>query len=183
MKGRTAMDGVGQLVLPQRTLLVLCGIAGAGKSTFARTFIEEHYEQGLRETSIVSSDYCRALICDDDTNQRASRDAFDLFYYITQKRMLQGRFTLVDSTALQAHTRRRLLELAQHASYNACLLVFKIPAATCIQRDRSRIRIVGEEVILYQENLLRQTLRDIPNEGWSQVYIVEGQERPRLTLA
>src|SRR5712692_8636473 len=63
--------------LPRRTLLVLCGPAASGKSTFA--------EQRFRETMIVSSDHCRALICDDVTNQQVNRDAFDLFYYIIRK--------------------------------------------------------------------------------------------------
>ncbi|GAC1394361.1 MAG: hypothetical protein NVS4B11_11030 [Ktedonobacteraceae bacterium] len=167
------MDSREPLVLPQRTLLVLCGIAGSGKSTFARSFVEAHSAQGLRETSIVSSDYCRALVCDDDNNQQASRDAFDLLYYIVHKRMFQQRFTIVDSTALQTDTRHRLLELAQRHRYHTCLLVFDTSPMTCIQRDRTRTRIVGEEVILYHEGMLRQTLRDIPNEGWHQVYILE----------
>ena len=176
------MDSAARLVLPQRTLLVLCGMPGAGKSTFAQSFIEEHYAQGLRETSIVSSDYCRALVCDDETNQQVSRDAFDLLYYILQKRMLQDRFTLADSTALLAHTRHRLLEMAQRTRYTTCLLVFNTDATTCIQRDRGRPRIVGEQVIAYQEVLLRQTLSDIPKEGWQHICIVKGEERPRLTI-
>ncbi len=176
------MDNAARLVLPQRTLLVLCGMPGAGKSTFAQGFIEEHYAQGLRETSIVSSDTCRALVCDDETNQQVSRDAFDLLYYILQKRMLQDRFTLADSTALLAHTRHRLLEMAQRTHYTTCLLVFNTDAATCIQRDRGRPRIVGAEIIAYQEVLLRQTLLEIPQEGWQHIHIVEGNERPRLTM-
>lgn len=177
------MDSAERLVLPQRTLLVLCGLAGAGKSTFARTFTKEQYTQGLRETSIVSSDYCRALVCDDETNQQVSRDAFDLLYYIMQKRMLQDRFTIVDTTALQAYTRHRLLEMAQRTNYATCLLIFNVSAAICTQRDRGRGRIVGAEVIAYQESLLRQALLDVPNEGWQYICMVEGEERPRLTVA
>jgi len=60
---------------------------------------------------IVSSDYCRAMICDDVNNQQVNRDTFDLFYYIIQKRMFLGRFTVADSTALQSEARRKLREL------------------------------------------------------------------------
>jgi len=167
------MDRQQPLVLPRRTLLVLCGVAGAGKSTFAHSFVEEHRAQGLQDTSIVSSDYCRALVCDDDNNQQASRDAFDLLYYIVHKRLLQARFTLVDSTALQVETRHRLLEIAQRHRYTTCLLIFNTSLATSIQRDRTRPRIVGEEIIRYHEGLLRQTLTDIPHEGWHQVCSIE----------
>jgi len=169
------MDDGETLALPRRTLLVLCGVAGAGKSTFACRLVEEQYVQGLRATSIVSSDYCRALVCDDDNNQQVSHDACDLLYYIVQKRLLQGRFTIVDSTALQADTRHRLLEIAQRHSYNACLLVFNTSPATCIQRDHTRIRKVGDEVIRYHEGLLRQVLVDVSHESWQQVYILEEQ--------
>src|SRR4051794_11919729 len=63
-------------VIPRQTLIVLCGPAGSGKSTFAHRFVERHYAQGCRATTIVSSDYCRALICDDVTNQQMNRDTF-----------------------------------------------------------------------------------------------------------
>lgn len=171
------MDNGEPLVLPRRTLLVLCGVAGAGKSTFARRLVEEQYAQGLRTTSIVSSDYCRALVCDDENNQQVSRDAFDLLYYIVQKRLLQGCFTVVDSTALQVDTRRRLLEIAQRHHYTACLLIFNTSPMICIQRDSTRTRKVGVEVIRYHEGLLGQVLSDAPHEGWQQMRVLGEQEQ------
>ncbi len=175
MQERSAMHDTEPLSLPLRTLLVLCGVAGAGKSTFARRLVEEHSAQGLRATSIVSSDYCRALVCDDDNNQRVSGDAFDLLYYIVEKRLLQARFSIVDSTALQADTRRKLLQMAQRYNYTACLLIFNTSSATCIQRDHLRERKVGDEVIYYHERLLRQVLVDVPQEAWQQVRVLEEQ--------
>ena len=86
-----------KITVPRRTLLVLCGPAGSGKSTFAA--------QRFIHTNIVSSDDCRAMICDDEANQQVNRDTFDLFHYIIQKRMYLGRFTVADSTALQSFAR------------------------------------------------------------------------------
>jgi len=97
--------------VPRRILLVLCGPAGSGKSTFA--------DQRFRASTIVSSDHCRELICDDVTNQQVNRDTFDLFYYIINKRMYNGRFTVADSTALQEEARHRLHELARRHGYLA----------------------------------------------------------------
>ena len=65
------------LTVPPRTLLVLCGAAGSGKSTFAEKLIETHQHLGFKPTMIVSSDTCRAIVCDDENNQQANRDAFD----------------------------------------------------------------------------------------------------------
>ncbi len=173
------MERAGQkqaIVLSRRTLVVLCGVAGSGKSTFAQRLIASHRYQGLRDTSVVSSDYCRALICDDETNQWISRDSFDLFYYIIHKRMLQGRFTLADSTALQARARYRLLELAQQHQYHTCLFVFNLAVETCIEQDLRRQRKVGRYVIDRQLELLQTALKAIPGENWQQVYVLEEAE-------
>jgi predicted kinase len=161
-----------ELLLPQRTLLVLCGPAGSGKSTFARRFIKEHRKQGFRSTMIVSSDTCRALVCDDETNQQVNRDGFDLFYYIINKRMLQGRFTIADSTALQGWARQRLLSMAQRHNYYTCILAFDIPLEKSVQQDRQRERIVGEDIIAYHTDLMQQVLQALPDEGWHKILIV-----------
>ncbi len=118
--------GTSTIALPQKTLIVLCGPAGAGKSTFARKFVELHQAQGCKPTSIVSSDYCRAMICDDETNQQVNRDTFDLFYYIIRKRLFQGRLTIADSTALQANARQHLIEIVRRYQYHSCLFVFNM---------------------------------------------------------
>lgn len=154
-----------KIQVPRRTLLVLCGPAGCGKSTFAA--------QWFAATTVVSSDHCRALICDDVTNQQVNRDTFDLFYYIMRKRMYLGRFTVADSTALHASARRQLHELALHYGYYTCLLIFDMPTSTCLQRDLQRERRVGEAVITYHAGLLKQAIMDAPNEGWQQVHILQ----------
>lgn len=164
-----------RIVLPERTLLVLCGPAGAGKSTFARAFVEQHKLQGYRTTSIVSSDHCRALICDDETNQQANRDTFDLFYYIMHKRMFQGRLTIADSTALQADARRKLRDLALRHHYFTCLFVFNMSLETCLRYDQhqARGRIVGESVIKHHLALLQKALLDVPQEGWHMLHVLD----------
>jgi predicted kinase len=165
------------IALPQRTLMVLCGPAGAGKSTFAHEFVELHQAQGYRPTSIVSSDYCRAMICDDETNQQINRDTFDLFYYIIRKRLFQGRLTIADSTALQANARQALIEIARHYHYHTCLFVFNMSLQTCLAHDQqqTRGRMVGEKVIAYHWQILQRALLEIPHEGWDEVHILDEQ--------
>ena len=153
-----------KITVPRRTLLVLCGPAGSGKSTFAA--------QRFIATSIVSSDYCRAMICDDENNQHVNRDTFDLFYYIIQKRIYLGHFTVADSTALRSDTRRRLRSQSRQSGYYGCLLIFNTPPEICLARNRLRSRNVEEQVIPYHAGLLQQTLLDAPNEGWEQVHVL-----------
>jgi predicted kinase len=154
--------------VPRRTLLVLCGPAGSGKSTFAA--------QRFQPSIIVSSDHCRELICDDVTNQQINRDTFDLFYYIINKRMYNSRFTVADSTALHSEPRQRLRELARRHGYLACLLIFNVMEATCRQRNQGRERKVEEYVIPYHATLLQQVLLDAPNEGWDQIHVLKEGE-------
>jgi protein phosphatase len=165
------------IALPQKTLIVLCGPAGAGKSTFARKFVEQHQTQGCKPTSIVSSDYCRAMICDDETNQQVNRDTFDLFYYIIRKRLFQGRLTIADSTALQANARQALIEIARRYQCHSSLFVFNMSLETCLAYDQhqTRGRKVGEKVISYHLQILQQALLEIPHEGWDEIHILDEQ--------
>lgn len=153
---------------------MLCGPAGSGKSTFAA--------QRFSTTTVISSDHCRALICDDATNQQVNRDTFDLFYYIINKRLLLGRFTVADSTALYPEARRRLRELASRHGFLACLLIFNIAQETCERRNHLRDRKVEAKVMPYHAALLQQTLRDAPNEGWDQIYVLSEEDVDVVTV-
>jgi predicted kinase len=156
------------ITVPRRTLLVLCGPAGSGKSTFAA--------QRFAATTIVSSDYCRAMICDDENNQMVNRETFEVFHLIIQKRLLLGRFTVADSTALQPDARRKLRDLSRYFGYFGCLLIFNIPPGICLERNKSRHRLVEERVIPYHADLLQRTILDAPKEGWEQIHVLGEQD-------
>jgi predicted kinase len=165
--------------LPRKTLIVLCGPAGAGKSTFAQHFVKQHWVQGYRPTSVVSSDHCRALICDDENNQQVNRDTFELFYFLLHKRLPLGYPTIADSTALQNHSRQALLEIAQRYQFQTCLFIFNMSLATCVGNDQrqERGRTVGVEVIAYHIELLQQALPEIAKESWDHVCVLDEQRR------
>jgi len=148
--------------IPPNTLVVLCGPAGAGKSTFAA--------QHFKPTQIVASDRCRALISDSESNFRINRDTFDLFHFIIQKRLQLGRLTVADSTALYAFARAPLLEMAQQADFSTCLIVFNVAFDICWQRAQQRARSIPIDVIAQQCGLFQYTKQDIQSEEWDQIY-------------
>lgn len=152
------------LIFPRRTLLALCGPAGSGKSTFAA--------RRFPETNIVSSDRCRGMICDDESNQTLNRDAFDLFHYILRKRMQFGRFCVADSVALLPFARQNLRQISRQFGYFGCLLIFDIAPEVCIERDGQRQRQVGANVVRYHAEQLKQAILDAPAEGWELVRVV-----------
>ena len=79
-----------KLTIPELSLIALVGPTGSGKSTFAR----KHFNP----TEVISSDYCRGLVSDDENSQAATADAFDVLYYVARKRLAAGHLTVIDAT-------------------------------------------------------------------------------------
>lgn len=166
-----------RVVVPTPGLVILCGPAGSGKSTFAR--------RNFAETAIVSSDRCRAMIADDEANIRVSRDAFALFHEIIALRLRRRRLAIADSTALHPEARRALRTIARRSGAPVTVVVFDIPEATCRVWDARRERTVGAEVIRRQWSMLQDALRRIPNEDYAQVVVLGEDDvtRTRVDVA
>ena len=154
-----------KIVIPRNTLVMLCGPAGCGKSTFAAN----HF----LPTQIVSSDDCRAMVCDDPTNQSVSGHAFDLMYFIIEKRLRLGRLTVADATNLKREDRKPVIKIARSFGFNSAALVFNIPLELCLARNRARTRVVPEDALRAQYDLLVNTLRTIRQEGFDYVYVLD----------
>src|SRR5213082_33369 len=93
------------LELPELSLVVLVGVSGSGKSTFAR----RHF----LPTEVLSSDGCRAMVSDDETNQAVTPEAFALLHYVAAQRLALGRLTVIDATSVQPEARAPLVALAR----------------------------------------------------------------------
>src|SRR5207245_4568251 len=89
-----------KITIPELSLVVLIGPSGCGKSSFARA----HF----KPTEVLSSDFCRGLVSDDENAQAATNDAFDVLHYIARKRLAAGRLTVVDATNVQPEARKPL---------------------------------------------------------------------------
>src|SRR5690349_13732710 len=159
-----------KIELPDLSLVVLVGTTGAGKSTFART----HF----KPTEVISSDFCRGLVSDDENDQSATNDAFDLLHYIARKRLAAGRLTVVDATNVQAEARKPLIALAREYHVLLVALVFDLPERLCQERNRARPdRDFGPHVIRRQLQDLRRSLRGLEREGFRYVFTLETPEQ------
>lgn len=146
--------------------MLLVGAAGSGKSTFAR----KHF----KGTEIVSSDALRAVVSDDESDQSASADAFQLLRLITAKRLGRGRLTVIDATNVQRTARRGLIALGKQNSRPITAIVFDLSAAVCLARNRSRPdRQVSPEVVEKQLADLAGSRRGLLREGFLYVYIMD----------
>ena len=95
-----------RIALPHPALVLLVGPTSSGKSTFAAA----HF----RPTEIVSSDRCRALVCDDENDQSATDAAFEVLHLLVDKRLERMRLTVVDATNVRRRSRGALLALGRH---------------------------------------------------------------------
>ncbi len=163
-----------RLRVPSPSLIVLCGPAGSGKSTFAG----RHFPSG----AIVSSDRCRAMLADDERNMAVSREAFDLFHAIIDRRLRFRRLTVADSTALRKEARKILLEIGRRREVPVLLIVFDVTEDRCYLHDKLRERRVGRAVIARQVRLLIEALRAIPQEGFDSVTVLDDSSAPRASL-
>lgn len=154
---------------PDLSLVVLIGASGSGKSTFAK----KHF----LHTEIVSSDYCRALVSDDENNLAATADAFDVLHYIAGKRLAAGRLTVADATNVKPEDRKPLIELARQFHCLPVAIVLNMPERICQERNHVRTdRRLGDHVARNQLNSLRRSLRGLEREGFRHVLILASPE-------
>ena len=147
------------ITVPALSLVVLIGPSGSGKSTFASKY--------FKPTEVLSSDYCRGLVSDDENDQAATKDAFEVLHFIARKRLAAGRLTVVDATNVQVEARKPLVELAREAHVLPVAIVFNLPAKLCRERNRDRPnRDFGPHVVRQHSQQLRRSLRGLRREGF-----------------
>ncbi|MDT0344195.1 polynucleotide kinase-phosphatase [Streptomyces litchfieldiae] len=157
------------LTVPDLSLVVLIGTTGSGKSTFAR----RHFPP----TQIVSSDVCRGLIADDENDQSATPDAFELLHYLVGKRLATGRLTVVDATNVQRESRRQLVQLARDHDVLPVAIVLDLPEQVCAERNAARPERADmpAHVVPRQRRELRRSLRGLEREGFRHVHVLRGE--------
>ena len=160
---------MGEVRLPELGLVLLIGVSGSGKSTFgARHFLP---------TQVISSDFCRALVSDDETDQSATRDAFDVLHYLVGTRLRRGLLTVVDATNVQRDARAGLIALARSHDVLVDAIVLDVPESTAIQRNLGRPdRTFGSQVISRQGRDLKRSLGRLRKEGFRRVHELHGVE-------
>lgn len=158
-----------KLTIPELSLVVLVGASGCGKSTFARN----HF----RATEVLSSDYCRGLVSDDENDQGATKDAFEVLRFIAAKRLAAGRLTVVDATNVQPEARKPLVALAREYHVLPVAVVLNLPEKICQERNRERPdRDFGAHVVRNQSQQLRRSIRNLKREGFRHIYELSSPE-------
>ncbi|MGW7725849.1 polynucleotide kinase-phosphatase [Streptomyces canus] len=150
------------------SLVVLVGASGSGKSTFAR----RHF----KPTEVISSDFCRGLVSDDENDQGATKDAFDVLHYIAGKRLAAGRRTVVDATSVQEDSRRQLIDLAKKYDVLPIAIVLDVPEEVCAERNAARTDRADMPIRVIKRHIreLRRSIRRLEREGFRKVHVLRG---------
>jgi protein phosphatase len=157
------------IIIPEFSLVVLIGASGSGKSTLARS----HF----KPTEVVASDFCRGLVADDENDQSATAEAFELLHYIVGKRLARGRLTVVDATNVKPEDRKSLLALARDYHVLPVAIVLNLPERICQERNQQRPdRQYGPHVVRNHTRTLRRSLKYLKREGFNRTFILNSEE-------
>lgn len=153
-----------------RTLLILRGCMGSGKTKFIK-------DNGLTNYTI-SADDLRLLFHSPKMNEdggmsissRADKQVWDTLYLLLENRMKNGDFTIIDATHKNQKAVSKYIELAEKYRYNCYQVNIEASLQECIERNnmREEIRRVPNSEIerayeILQSNKLPSKFKEVTN--------------------
>jgi protein phosphatase len=154
-----------KIEIPDFCLVLLIGASGSGKSTFAR----KHFVP----SEIVSSDTCRGLVSDDENDQAATADAFELLHTIVGLRLRRRKLTVIDATNVRAEDRKQAIAVARQWHALPAAIVVNPGEDICHARNKLRPdRAFGPHVVRNQTSALRRGLHGLKREGFGHIYVL-----------
>lgn len=150
-------------------LIILCGIPGAGKSSYAQELLKS--EQSLYpniEVVIHASDTIREELYGDEGIQGDAQLVFKTLHYRVHRDLCAGKTVIYDATNVTRKTRRIARKLAAPWDTVECHIVWA-PIDICIKRDLLRKRVCGEEVI---NKIVRRWQSPWEDEDFNRILVI-----------
>lgn len=145
------------------TLILLVGIPGSGKTTYAEKYIEEHYN-----TIHLSSDKIRAELYGNEDTQGNPNDVFSLMQSRAVEALNNGQSVVYDATNVTRKDRAGIISACPKFVKIECHIVWA-PIETCIERDTARERTVGNGVI---DKMLKRFQAPYYDEGIDEIKVI-----------
>ena len=124
--------------------IILVGLPGSGKSTYAEDYVQDHIEN----TVAFSSDGIRKVLYGDESIQGDASKVFRKLHERTAMYLQEGLNVVYDATNVNRKSRKEIIKLAKSIPNVTveCHIIWA-PYEDCIKRDSLRNRTVGEQVI------------------------------------
>jgi predicted kinase len=145
---------------PRGYVVLAIGLPGSGKTTWFRR----------RGVTPLSSDLLRSILFDDVEEQK-----FQGLVFTTLRSLLLARlkahmpWNYVDATNLSAHERRQWIRMSKSFGYEVQAVFFDVPLEVCLERNRSRDRMVSEDVMRKMAEKLKAPAFE---EGFAKITVV-----------
>ena len=154
--------------IPEGSVVLLVGAAGAGKSTFA--------QRSFPAAAVISSDAMRESILGNGADQTANARVFAAVHRALDARLAAGRLAVIDATNLTARGRRAIRERAARAGVPTVAIVLAPPAEVAHRQNARRPgRLVPDAVVdRHLASLETLLARDtLASEGYSRVVVLQ----------
>ena len=145
---------------PRGFVVLAIGLPGSGKTTWF----------GRRGITPLSSDLLRGILFDDVEEQRYQGLVFSTLRSLLRARLISKMpANYVDATNLSIHERRQWIKMAKSFGYEVQAVFFDVPLDVCLQRNRSRDRMVSEDVMRKMAEKLKPPMFE---EGFEKITVV-----------
>ena len=159
-----------RIELPEFCLVAMIGGTSSGKTSFANRF--------FKPTEVLSSDFFRGMVCDDENCQSISGDAFDLLFYAANKRLNNMKLTVIDATNIQQSARKQIIDLAREQNVHAAAIVLNLPESVMQERNKARPeRNFPDRVIRQHCHDVKRSIRGLKREGFRFVYVINSLDQ------
>ena len=145
-------------------LILLCGIPGSGKTTWAKNYISKN-----PDFVHLSSDAIRAELYGDENIQGNPVEVFTLMQKKAVESLNAGYNVVYDATSMTRKDRAGIISMCPKFTHIQCNIIWA-PIETCIERDTTRERTVGKEVI---DRMLKRFQMPYYDEGIDEISIVQ----------
>lgn len=145
------------------TLILLCGIPGSGKTTWAKNYISKN-----PDFVHLSSDAIRAELYGDENIQGNPVEVFTLMQKKAVESLNAGYNVVYDATSMTRKDRAGIISMCPKFTHIQCNIIWA-PIETCIERDTTRERTVGKEVI---DRMLKRFQMPYYDEGIDEINII-----------
>jgi predicted kinase len=142
-----------------KRIILMIGVPGSGKTTLAKKIAEKGFQY-------INADGIREELYGNAAEQGDKEEVFNLFFERLEKLMTVGTDVIIDNTNLNPKQRKPILDRAQQFGYSDVQLwLLDIPLELCLRRNKSRERIVPEDIVTNMFMELNRSGRPKRTEG------------------